>query len=178
MSAYEWGSPGATALVVPLFGAEPAIGAYRRSHTPSGAEGMYAHATLIAPFYHSGRLGARDSRRIREALSSFEAFDVALATFGLFEHIGCLYLEPDPREPFVAMAEALLAVYPEIDFPPEGLEIVPHVTIGGHLTPELQEQIRQELSPRLPIRDRVERAVLAERGEDGRWFDRETFELS
>jgi hypothetical protein len=56
-------------------------------------------------------------------------------------------------------------------------EIVPHVTIGGRLTWEQQQEIRRELAPRLPVEARAERVVLVERGEDGRWFDREVFPL-
>jgi 2'-5' RNA ligase len=175
---YDWSEAGATALVVPFPHAEPAIGDMRRAHTPSGREGMYPHNTLIAPFHHASRLDAMDNNRIKEALAPFVPFDVALASFGLFEHIGCLYLEPEPRERFVAVTEALLAAYPEIDYPPEGHSIVPHVTIGGHLSEEEQERIKRELEPQLPIRGRADRVTLVERGEDGRWFDRETFPLS
>lgn len=178
MATYDWEVPGATALAVPLLEAEPAIGHHRRARTPSGAEGMPAHATLLAPFLHGSQLTQDDAVAIRGALSSFRPFDCVLASFGWFEHIGCLYLEPEPREPFVRMSEALLAAYPEVEYPPEGAtEIVPHVTIGGHLTAEQQDQIKQELSPHLPIRARADQVVLVERGDDGRWFDRERFDL-
>jgi hypothetical protein len=76
------------------------------------------------------------------------------------------------------MSEALLRGFPEVEYPPEGkAEIVPHVTIGGRLTWEQQQEIRRELAPRLPVEARAERVVLVERGEDGRWFDREVFPL-
>jgi 2'-5' RNA ligase len=178
VTPYDWTSPGAAAIVVPFPEAEAAIGELRRAHTPSGAQGMYAHATLIAPFLHASRLTQQDVVVIRDALRPFEPFDVTLASFGCFEHIGCLYLEPDPPEPFVAMSEALLTVYPQVDHPPEGAtEIVPHVTVGGHLTREQQKRIEQGLAPDLPIHARAERVVLVERGEDGLWFDREAFPL-
>jgi hypothetical protein len=179
MEPYEWSEPGATALVVPFRAAEPVIGEHRRSHTPSGKEGMPAHVTVLAPFVHSSRLDSLDRHRVRDTVRRFNAFDVRLSTFGLFEHIGCLYLEPRPREPFVALTEALVEMYPEIDHLPEGAsEIVPHVTVGGRLTPEQQEEIRRDVTPRLPVRTRVDRVVLYERRQDGRWFDRQTFALS
>jgi 2'-5' RNA ligase len=179
LTSYEWQSPGATALVVPFRAAEPLIGEHRRAHTPSGREGMPAHATLLAPFVHSSRLDSSDRRRIRGTIRRFTAFDVRLGSFGCFEHIGCLYLEPEPSKPFVAMSEALLELYPEIEFPPGGAtEIVPHVTVGGYLTTEQQEEIKSELALHLPIRARAECAVLYERGEDGRWFSCESFALS
>jgi 2'-5' RNA ligase len=177
LTEYDWGSPGATGIVVPFLEAEPAIGSYRRAHSPSGEEGMYAHVTLLAPFLHASQLSREDSVVIRDALGPFDPFAVTLSSFGCFEQIGCLYLEPDPAEPFVAMSEALLVVYPEIDYPGAGLEIVPHVTIGGGLTVEPREQIKRELAPHLPIQARADSVVLVERGEDGRWFDREAFPL-
>jgi 2'-5' RNA ligase len=177
VSSYAWTSPGAAAIVVPFPEAQAAIGELRRAHTPSGREGMYAHATLIAPFVHASRLGARDVVVIRKALRPFEPFEVTLASFGCFEHIGCLYLEPDPRATLVAMTEALLAAYPEVDYPPEGLEIVPHVTIGGHLSEARQDEIKKQVAPQLPIRGVADRVALVERGEDGRWFDREVFDI-
>jgi hypothetical protein len=175
---YEWSAPGATALAIPLRGAEAVIGDLRREHTPSGRDGMPAHATLLAPFIHSSRLDNFDRHRLRDVFGRFPAFDVRLSSFGVFEHIGCLWLDPRPREPFVEMSQALLEIYPEVDYPPEGAsEIVPHVTIGGHLTEEQQEEIKQELTPGLPIRARVDRVVLYERGADGRWVDRDRFRL-
>ena len=177
MTSYDWGRPGATALVVPFPEAEAVMGDFRRAHTPSGRDGMPAHATIIAPFIHASSISLPESATIRDTLRRFVAFDVSLEAFGCFEHIGCLYLEPDPSEPFVGITEALLAIHPEIDYPPEGLENVPHVTVGGHLTEEQQQEIKRALAPHLPVHTRAKRVVLAERGEDGRWFDREVFPL-
>jgi 2'-5' RNA ligase len=178
MRRYDWTAPGATALVVPIRAADPVIGDLRQAHTPSGREGMPAHTTLLAPFIHSSRLDRLDRHRLRDIVARFPAFDLRLSSFGVFERIGCLWLDPRPRDPFVAMTEALLEVYPEIDYPPEGAtEIVPHVTIGGRLTEEQQEQIKRELAGRLPIRARADRAVLYERGANGLWIDRYRFRL-
>lgn len=178
MNRYEWSAPGATALVVPVRAADPVIGEHRRSHTPSGRQGMPAHATLLAPFIHSSHLDSLDRHRLRDIVGRFPAFDMRLSSFGVFEHIGCLWLDPRPRDPFVAMTEALLEVYPEIEYPPEGAtEIVPHVTVGSRLSGEQQEQIKMELAPRLPIRGKADRAVLYERGANGRWIDRYRFRL-
>jgi hypothetical protein len=178
MRPYEWSAPGATALVVPIRAAEPMIGEFRRAHTPSGREGMPAQVTLLAPFIHATRLDTLDRHRLSDTVGRFPAFDLRLSSFGVFEHIGCLWLEPRPREPFVEMTRALLEIHPEVEYPPEGAsEIVPHVTIGGHLTAEQQERIKRELAPRLPIRARADRCVLYERGADGRWIDRYRFRL-
>jgi 2'-5' RNA ligase len=178
MARYEWSEPGATALVVPVRAADPVIGEHRRAHTSSGGAGMPAHATLLAPFIHSSRLDNLDRHRLNDTVGRFPAFDLRLSAFGVFEHIGCLWLAPQPRKQFVEMTKALLEIYPEVDYPPGGAaEIVPHVTIGSRLTGEQQEEIQRELRPKLPIRGRADRVVLYERDTKGGWRARQTFAL-
>ena len=112
MTSYDWGRPGATALVVPFPEAEAVMGDFRRAHTPSGRDGMPAHATIIAPFIHASSIGLPESATIRDTLRRFVAFDVSLEAFGCFEHIGCLYLEPDPSEPSSASRRRCLRSIP------------------------------------------------------------------
>ena len=57
--AWTWRLPGATAIVVPVPEAEAVVGDWRRLHTPSGAEGVPAHVTLLAPFIPAVRLDER-----------------------------------------------------------------------------------------------------------------------
>jgi len=178
MNRYEWSAPGATALVVPVRAADPVIGEHRRTHTPSGKQGMPAHVTLLAPFIHASRLDSLDRHRLSDTVGRFPAFDLRLSAFGVFEQIDCLWLAPQPRKQFVEMTKALLEIYPEVDYPPEGAtEIVPHVTIGSHLTSEQQEEIQRELRPKLPVRGRADRVVLYERDAKGGWRARQTFAL-
>jgi 2'-5' RNA ligase len=178
MNRYEWSAPGATALVVPVRAADPVIGEHRRTHTPSGRQGMPAHVTLLAPFIHASRLDSLDRHRLSDTVGRFPAFDLRLSAFGVFEHIDCLWLAPQPRKQFVEMTKALLEIYLEVDYPPEGAtEIVPHVTIGSHLTSEQQEEIQRELRPKLPVRGRADRVVLYERDAKGGWRARQTFAL-
>lgn len=178
MNRYEWSAPGATALVVPVRAADPVIGEHRRTHTPSGKQGMPAHVTLLAPFIHASRLDSLDRHRLSDTVGRFPAFDLRLSAFGVFEQIDCLWLAPQPRKQFVEMTKALLEIYPEVDYLPEGAtEIVPHVTIGSHLTSEQQEEIQRELRPKLPVRGRADRVVLYERDAKGGWRARQTFAL-
>ena len=178
MSSYDWEAPGATALIVPAPEAETVIGRFRRGDTPSGATGMEAHVTLLAPFFHGSELSEERIGLVREALRAFRAFPVALRSFGRFGELGVLYLAPEPREPFVAMSEALLAAFPECVYPPEGAtEIVPHVTVASRLSPQALDGIEAEVRPRLPIETVAGRVVLAERGEERLWTERAAFRL-
>ena len=178
MNRYDWSGLARPRSSFPCARPTRSSASTAASHTPSGRQGMPAHATLLAPFIHSSHLDSLDRHRLRDIVGRFPAFDMRLSSFGLFEHIGCLWLDPRPREPFVAMTKALLEIYPEIEYPPEGAtEIVPHVTVGSRLSEERQEQIKQELAARLPIRGKADRAVLYERGANGRWIDRYRFRL-
>jgi len=174
MNSYEWRAPGATALVAPVRAAEPVIGEYRRAHTPSGRAGMPAHVTVLAPFIHASRLDSFDRHTLSDTIGRFRGFDLRLSSFGVFDDIACLWLRPQPAAPFSEITDALRDVYVEVEYPTDH---VPHVTIGSRLSEKKLEEIKSELAPRLPIRGRVDRVVLYERGADGRWADRYRFRL-
>ena len=176
---YDWEAPGATALVAVLEEAERVIGRFRRASTPSGSAGMPAHATVLPSFVHAGDLRDNDVETIAQLIGRVAPFDVELARFGRFEEIGVLYLAPEPRETFVELSQALWDAYPEVPFLPEGAqEIVPHVTVASRLPRAELDAIEAELRPELPLRERVERVVLFERGGNGRWAAHAAFPLS
>ena len=178
MTSYEWGEPGATALVLPFPEAERLIGTYRRAHTPSGGDGMVAHATLLAPFVHVSALSEEDLEALRTVLSRFRAFHVELRSFARFDDIGVLYLEPEPPEPVVIISEALLDAFPQVEYPPAGAtEIVPHVTVVSRLPREELDRIEAELAPKLPVAERAERVLLMERSAHGGWLARVEYPL-
>jgi 2'-5' RNA ligase len=84
--------------------------------------------TLVVPFADSSQVdGLLD--RLSKLLASFSPFETALAETARFR--GLLYLNPEPREPFIEITEALAEAFPE--FPPYGGEfdeVVPHVTVA------------------------------------------------
>jgi hypothetical protein len=63
-----------TAVVVRVPEAEPVIGRHRRAHTPSGADGMPAHVTVLVPFADSALLVAGMVRELRETLVDAHRF--------------------------------------------------------------------------------------------------------
>jgi 2'-5' RNA ligase len=162
-----------TAVVVLLPELEPLIGGWRLRYTGDGARGMPPHVTLIIPFADSADLGDRLGP-LGRALGAFAAFEVTLARAARFP--GIVYLRPEPNEPFVAMTEALVAVFPE--FPPYGGEfqkIVPHVTVA-QADDAVLASLERELVPKLPVRARVERAWLVENTPSG-WRRHTAFPL-
>jgi 2'-5' RNA ligase len=148
-----------TAVVVLVPELEPLIGEWRHRHTADGARGMPPHVTLIYPFADTPDVRDRVAAVERE-LGRFASFEVDFRGTGRF--IDTLYLTPEPADPFVGMTEALLRAIPE--FPPYGGEfdeIVPHLTVA-HGDDRLLALIEGELSSRLPLTARVERAWLME----------------
>jgi 2'-5' RNA ligase len=148
-----------TALVVLFPELEPLIGGWRRRHTGDGARGMPAHVTLVIPFADSSQVdGLLD--RLSQLLASFAPFETALAETARFP--GLLYLDPEPRQPFIEITEALAEAFPE--YPPYGGEfdeVVPHVTVA-QADDQVLAAAERELAPQLPVKTRVERAWLVE----------------
>src|SRR6266508_1275830 len=97
-----------TAVVVRVPEAEPAIGAHRRTHTPSGAQGMPAHGTVLVPFADSALLVAGMLRELRETLAELSAFPFAINRLARFAGPpSVLYGAPEPEDPFLRLTERL-----------------------------------------------------------------------
>jgi BirA family biotin operon repressor/biotin-[acetyl-CoA-carboxylase] ligase len=173
--SWTWRLPGATAIVVPVPEAEAVVGDWRRLYTPSGAEDVPAHVTLLSPFVPASRLDERGEHAVRDLIADADEFEFRLAEAGRFD--GVLYLVPDPAAPFVELTGALTARFP--DYPPyDGTvtEIVPHLTIAQGSKP-LFDGLCVELEPRLPITAVAATASLLERAESGRFRLRASYPL-
>ena len=168
-----------TALVVLLPELEPVIGEFQRRHTPSGVEGLGAHATLIVPF---ARTPARTEALalVARTVAPFAPFEVAFRETARFpataEEPAALYLAPEPAENLVALASALASAFPE--YPPYAGkfdEVVAHVTVAQG-DDALLRQIEQQVAARLPVTTRAERVWLVEHTPAG-WHKRSAFPL-
>jgi 2'-5' RNA ligase superfamily protein len=129
------------------------------------ANDLPPHVTVLVPC--PGEVAA-----IGEVLTPFEAFDVTFARLERFPEI--LWLAPEPREPFVAMTEAMVARFP--GYPPYGGihdRIVPHLTVAQAELDETEARVE----PLLPLRSRVETVVLYEHVEADRWREAHIFGL-
>jgi hypothetical protein len=83
-------------------------------------------------------------------------------------------LAPEPAEPFERMIEALVRRFPE--HPPyDGAftEIVPHLTVAQSAFDDAVSSVEATL----PLRARVERAVLLEQAQPDRWQEVAAFPL-
>ncbi len=165
------------ALVVPLVGLEPVVGAWRRAHTTDGARGMPAHLTLLYPFVDQSEVD-RSNDALQRVCSAFEPFDVSFSTLARF--LGppqVLYLEPDRADLFAAITAAVIGEFPT--HPPFGGmhdEVIPHLTVAYGSAQVLAEAERN-LTPQLPISTRATEVALMEQDATGWWTARCRFGL-
>jgi hypothetical protein len=156
-----WEDPGATALIVPIPEAEAVLGGFRRAHTPSGAAGMPAHVTLMAPF------STERTAQVHSVVERFRAFQVSFARIERFEETRTVYLAPDPVEPFLDLVRAL-----------GGRDrVVPHLTVASRVDDEVTDAVMAALPALLPIEAIVRAVALLERGDDLRFGTVARFEL-
>jgi hypothetical protein len=97
-----------TAVVIRVPEAERAVAAHRRAHTPSGAQGMPAHVTVLVPFADSALLVPGMLRELQEALAEQPSFRFTINRLARF--VGppsVLYGVPEPGDPFVRLTERL-----------------------------------------------------------------------
>jgi 2'-5' RNA ligase len=168
-----------TALVVLFRQLEPLIGELRRRYTPSGAEGLAAHVTLIVPFAETpGEFKVLPA--VARTVERFAPFEVAFRRTARFpataEDPETLYLAPEPAQRLVALTQALARAIPE--FPPYGGkfdEVVPHSTVAQGDDRVLRDAERR-LAPHLPVTARVERVWVVEHAPKG-WRRRSAFPL-
>lgn len=91
------------------------------------------HITLLYPFVKRPLFDEAEAR-LRERISLIEPFEVTLAKFRHFHHVGVYYtlwLEPEPRESLVALQGALESAVPECDDVSQYAGgFTPHLSVG------------------------------------------------
>ena len=106
-------------------------------------------------------------------LASFAPIDVTFRETRRFPDV--VYLAPGPADPFVEMANALGARFPE--WPPyDGRfpSIVPHLTIASGAALDAAEE---DVSRRLPLHARAATALLLSDVRPKRWMQQAEFRL-
>ena len=168
-----------TALVITVPEAEGLVGHWRETLDPSAADGMPAHVTLAYPFRDGAKIGRGTEAALAGIFLSASAFDLTFEELERFPRV--LWLAPRNPKPFKVLEAMLRDAFPELR---PAHDFVPHLTLA-HLADDDREQLGRiergfllEAGDRMPLRTRVEEAVLMERGENGRWAERRRFRLS
>lgn len=168
--------PGQTALVALFPAADAVVQGWRAEHDAAAARGVPAHVTVLFPFLPAERITDHDLSELRAIFAAQQAFEVKFGSCGRFPDL--LYLAPEPAEPFRALTRAVTARWPEA--PPYGGaydEVVPHLTVANGVDGAAMDAVEAELSPRLPVRERVEQVELFT-FDGATWRSRRRFPLS
>jgi 2'-5' RNA ligase len=149
------------AVVVRVPAVDQTISALRsRFGLPRKQNGIAPHITAIVPFLPQAELGEGPAlSALRAVCSEIEPFDITFTHTGRFPHV--LYLVPEPAKPFMALTNALMANWPQIQ-PYAGAhrEVVPHLTVTTSRPPGVLDAVDEALAPRLPIAAHIDAAQL------------------
>lgn len=121
-------TPGQSALVVPVPGAEPVVADWRARFDSSAAQGMPAHITTVYPFLSEDRLTAAVVSQLQAVCDEREPLEVTFAETARFP--GVLYLAPEPADGLRALTSVIVDRWPEA--PPYGgvHDPIPHLTVA------------------------------------------------
>lgn len=139
-----------------------------RPHVPL-TELIPPHVTVLVPWVDEP--GGLAVRRLEDALSSFEPFDLSFPTAGQFPN-GTAWLRPEPFDTVRALLLAVFEAFPEC--PPYGGEFPdphPHLTISSAAQggPDVVAEATEALAAAPAPTVRLTEVGLWREGEDGVW---------
>lgn len=126
------------------------------------------HVTLLYPFRPPDAFPVTIAA-LEAARRDLAPFDLALARPRFFDHGGSftVWLEPEPKEPLVALQQALLAAAPgcdDVNRYESGF--TPHLSVGQARSREELDEFLAELASWAPLRFLADSAALIRRGRD------------
>jgi 2'-5' RNA ligase len=130
----------------------------RRFHLSLKPNGIRPHVTALIPFLPAAELGEDGALpELRALCAGIEPFDVSFARTARFPRV--LYLAPEPAEPFIGLARALMDHWPQIGPYAGGRkDLVPHLTITTSRPPRVFSAVAEAIAPQLPINVRIDAA--------------------
>lgn len=168
--AAMWLRP-ATALIVPVLDAEPAVAGWlgRREVSFHGAP---LHVTVMYPFLPARSITAADEADVADLAGGIEPFAFSLDHVDRFP--GVCYLAPVPSSRFVEITERIRHRWPScVPYGGAFDSVVPHVAVAFGDAPPADPAA---LEARLPIASRADEFWLIEQTWRG-WHTRRRFPL-
>src|SRR3954469_6538384 len=92
--------PAESGIILPVPGAEAAVGHLRRLHDPQASYGVPAHFTLLYPFADPSSVG-ETAGALQKLFRLIPAFEFSLVEVRRFP--ATAYLHPEPSAPFVQL---------------------------------------------------------------------------
>ena len=170
------GDSSGSALIIPLLGADEAVGSWRAALDPSAAAGVPAHVTIHFPWLPVSLVEESDLQSLQDMVCAVPRFPVTFRSSRWFGR-EVLWLDPDPKEPFIALAAESAARWP--GHPQYGGRfdaIVPHLTVGFG-DPQVLDHAEAAIERLLPIQDLACRVWWITRAGSQPWEVRRTLDL-
>ena len=155
------GVPWESAVVVRVPAFDETIASLRRRFSLARKpNGIPPHVTALVPFLPRAELAEEGALpALREVCAGLAPFDVSFARTARFPRV--LYLEPEPAQPFIALAEALMARWPELKpYGGQNKQLVPHLTVTTSRPAKVFDVVAAALAPQLPVHVQIDAAQL------------------
>lgn len=150
----------ACAFVIVVESVGPVVTACRQRFDRDAAAGMPPHITVFYPHQYDRSIG----EAVGAALADHDPFHFELVALGRFPDV--VYLQPEPREPFVRLTQTLSACLGALPYEGRFETVVPHVTVATRRW--LPRSATRALAGALPITGEATSVdVLADVG--GQW---------
>ncbi len=166
-------------ILIPVPSADPIISEWRKKYDKVVLHGIPSHVTLLFPFKEPSQITQKIIQQIENIFSGVKQFSFVLDRINTFPKV--IFLDPNPRDEFIKLTEAIVRVFPE-NPPYEGKyeSINPHTTIAAELsdieqTDSLKQQIERDISRSFPIQCIAKEAWLMIEDENGEWHIRSKF---
>lgn len=167
-------------ILIPVPSADPIISKWREKYDRVVLHGIPSHITLLFPFKDPHQIAQEIIQKLKGIFSNIKQFSFVLDKINTFPNV--IFLDPNPREKFIKLTEAIVHVFPE-NPPYEGKykSINPHITIAAELTDiikqtdSLKKQIEADISKNLPIQCVAKEAWLMIEDKNGEWHIRSKF---
>lgn len=119
-----------SAVIVPVPAAEPVVRTHRAHLDRAASWGVPAHVTVVFPFAPPASLDAATVERLAAAVATVPRATVTFDATDWFDN-DVVWLAPRPADVFLALTDAVTAVFPQRR-PYDGRygEVVPHLTVG------------------------------------------------
>lgn len=165
-------------ILIPVPSADLIIGKWREQYDSVALRGIPAHITLLFPFKNPQEITEEVLGKLRNIFIDVNPFSFTLESVHTFPNV--IFLEPNPRDPFIRLTEAIEKNFPE-NPPYEGKypSINPHTTIAQLSDDQeinvIKRNISKDINKFLPIQSRATEAWIMVEGENGNWHKKATF---
>ena len=169
----------ASALIVEVPEAEPAVARHRAWLDASAPFGVPAHVTVLYPFTPPETIDTPVLARLERLFGQFRRFRYQLDRTSWFGQ-DVLWLSPSPPGPFRALTEHVCQVFPAFaPYQGQFADVIPHLTIGHDHSLDDLRAAEESVQAHLPIdSDATAVTLITQQSPGTPWAKAATFALA